>query len=956
MENTGSGQTMRRGTDAIKGIPSDSTIVRAGSTTDLISETNTKWLYVNPIIGRVLNGYAITEAAVYRPYEDGTRTYSDGSKEYWQTNGTVTSKSKDELEADPGLDSTMKASASAVTMRNGSKHYSITDINQTEKDKFVMNGIADNSNITVSSAQALFIMSLITQNGLGKSQTGQYSQTNKAVAATMESNYLTPYNSYMAAHLADYSYVGNVDSSVTTEPSAAIASPSTDVDKASNDYYNAKTNDKYAGSGTDKVPHIIKEYTNTLTVNSSAVYPAFDCSGDTEHFFNLILSGSDTTFYLPDSYRGLGSLMFGGSRTDNLDNYKENVVFLYSFDGGEKNISMNMNLQFYSVENYTTFSGSQGNWKSGTKFTLVDSSNNGKVYYMGNFVGGNTDQVIDFSAFKDEQNNPYVPLPLYDILNVVVEQVESGASLVQVKDGDDISTATVFYDGHYYKPNPGSSYSYDNNGTPVTYSAEDTKYAVTSVSASPETYYLSIFTPKATVAVANDPETPEDETVAGEPVHHFSFTSPDKLTNRTNEDIPQSKIKGSSTKTDLYTGDLYEINFTSLNVISNTTNDQKMTASNNRLTVTMNTTLQLTQNAKNAHIYENLASAANASIYQTFLMTYSMKADENSSPKAGIQPGSSPDEGYISYTINGDPVTGTGKKINKNLNYIEFANGVNLKQYLTDVNGSAEIEMSARIEYDPGNLPIQFPPNTEGANNGVGTNVIAYSKIASSVENIANSSTLKKQINNTLYFSDIDSSASLKYSLDFEKSGNDPAGLYNDLGINAFEMFSDTSVINTEARYDTSMINTSEDFIELTIRLSNRSAYASWLPLNKYFKSLNVYGSDGTTDLLTKNDPDNIKVTQNQNDYIIRVNKDLLQTEGDKVYIFPIKLEVYTGNGKFNSSRDTNNDLIGLMYSNYMVKLTAEMYGSLNGNDSLPPSHAEDHLIYTNARLDPSMM
>lgn len=101
---------------------------------------------------------------------------------------------------------------------------------------------------------------------------------------------------------------------------------------------------------------------------------------------------------------------------------------------------------------------------------------------------------------------------------------------------------------------------------------------------------------------------------------------------------------------------------------------------------------------------------------------------------------------------------------------------------------------------------------------------------------------------------------------------------------------------------------------------------------------------------------DDIKVTKNQNDYIIRVNKDLLKTEGDKVYIFPIKLEVYTGNEKFNSNRDTNNNLIGLMYSNYMVKLTAEMYGSMNGNDSLPPSHAEDHLIYTNARLDPSMM
>lgn len=277
--------------------------------------TNTKWLYVNPIIGRVLNGYAITEATKYRRFEDGTRTYPNGDKEYWQTDGTIETRTKAQLEEGEELDTTMTASAAPVTMRNGNKNYSITDIDTSEVGEnitFSMSGIADNSNITVSSAQALFIMSLITQCGLGKSSNGLYDQTNKAVAASRVANLLKPYDSYMSTHLADYSYIGstNLPAKSNKPTGYSTSDTKTATDYASDDYYTAEQNDKYSGYGTDKIPYIIKEYTNTLlTVNSETVYPAFDCAGDTDHYFNLILSGSDTTFYLPDSYRGLGSLM-----------------------------------------------------------------------------------------------------------------------------------------------------------------------------------------------------------------------------------------------------------------------------------------------------------------------------------------------------------------------------------------------------------------------------------------------------------------------------------------------------------------------------------------------------------------------------------------------------------------------------------------------------------------------
>lgn len=2039
MEKSGA---VLRGTDDIKGIPSN--VVKNGSDTSLVEETSTKWLYVNPIIGRVLNGYAVTEAAAYRPYEDGTRTYSDGSREYWQSNGTVSSKTKAELAADNTLDTTMKASAAAVTMRNGSKHYSITDINKSDTNSFNMSGIADGSDITVSSAQALFIMSLITQSGLGKSSTGHYSQTNKAVAANPEQNYLTPYNSYMATHLADYSYVK--DSSLTgSAPTAASTAAQTDYLKAAGD--------TYAGHGTDKLPYLIKTYTNTVTVNHETVYPAFDAAGDYTHFFNLILSGNNSTFYLPDSYRGLGALMFGQTLSSNLDDYKENVIFLYSFDGGTNNaVSLNMKLLLYHNDNYNPLTGNQacfktgfgfidclqsaaradgtanpfknltiqgnlkyelinsstgqhvdysqtyisngnrksnvaaaafigvpvaskasnppvynidfeniildsmdiygicyaggfvgaynvggqlsfkkcgaddlkvfaggaagglmgymrngsakvkadfegndfgiisiisafkptdssavgdggqaaaggligdrkssftadsqnitisnvnicngtslqregkggyigyyedgltensksnpnipaaggvigsagrttlmeadtvtvknlnicgayaggmvgqipdetsgftiknsqvitdtstpcriestyydssqntsgsynnvtyagggfigydlapvnavitdsklisyhiagyyntggvigkysagsnakavitnvelnghhlkgyynvgglvgslngnnkreingyniliknqssesysadpilnngfivgfnnkqlikiagfsrqgsintaqmignnasvqanstryggngndvlsrgyvifadyndagtsehndkfanmdvtptnvvekmpvgsvttvttytiisheengqtviddtsssstrtpgnqiitvnnvplaqgevqtvssgvayqygtvsdhaesindldsqraaggfyiylediknganqqrkgpyyltasmdsvngglretnevdynasdskaiwyfekagsyykiytqegqankyihtkanrmielsssasdlfeiedvannifhfkkksssdsnsnnngsylqhsaggtvtryyggqpasgdeynyefklkfvqaatpslvcltysdmtcdedtqavsftaapttgtataeqtasytaslagydtsahsykvcvvtktvtentydynlnkspyvttspktdvtntqwltgdgmksdvfaaintdrtdntkpkryqtantsigaydtsritggfsdaysefgssyggenfhilvledtdptavtnlivnylrlltntnyefankiydyqnvsneskvpfkvvrkqfvyqnnvfqgnnvppnlqyssttgeffmranaidsdaanpqftlldvqffdpsdtspsnrkiayhlyvpvytrkiiqfsfdakivsgtyyypdpyvssalfenlgtpvtlrlsysygrrtnaewinainggenvmgnyykslnltnetGTWKAGTKLVLVDSSNNGKVYYYDHFNSANatTDLSIDFKNFKDDNDVPYAPVPLYELLNVVVAEVNTGAALVELKDGDDTATATVYYNGKYYKPNPGTEY------TRVSYTAEDTKYAVTNVSPQNENYYLSIFTPKVS---------------ANEPIHHFAFTSPDTMLEKTVDAVPKSKLYGASPKIDYYTGDLYEITFDSFTT-NNGSGADKMTDEYNYLSVNMTTTIEWTQAAKTqggGAIFRNLANAQDASIFQTFLMTYSMKTDVNSASKVGIQPGSHPEVGIVSYTINNTPVqqiSGSDQKINQNLNYIEFANGVNLKQYLErSINETAVIAMSGIIEYDSNNLSIQFPPKQEGDTTTIGTTAIAYSKVASSVEAVRNSPNQEERQDTHLYYTDTLMPATLKYTLDFTKSRVAPAGLYNDLGINSFDKDNDVAdsnknseIIYTNARYDTSNINRSDEFIELTIRLYTRelngSGYSSnSLLLNSYFHDVKVYGSDDITDLMAQASSEDIVVTKDQTEYKLRVKKTLLKTEpeNDKIYLFPITLDVKTGNTLFNTS--------GLMYANYKVVVSAALYDSTNNSTT---ALASDHLIYTNARMDSSM-
>lgn len=341
---------------------------------DPTTADNTKWLYVNPIIGRVLNGYAITESTSYKPFENGTRTYPDGSGVIF--NGTGYSEIED-------MDN-YSGSPVGVTMHNGTKNYSIADISTNDTSSFNMTGTEDDSDIKVSNAQGLYIMSLITQSGLGKSTTGAYKQIDE----------LKPYDSYMATHNeANYHYVGGTGSDMTTD-------------------YDKTLSDKYVGT-TGKLPYIIKKYTNTLTLNSSTVYPAFNVMGDKRQFFNLILdTDSITTFYLPDSYRGIGSLMSGVNRSSgNLDDFKDNVIFLYSMAGNNNIVSENMNLTIYADDNYPVMSGDQAFFKTGFGFIdcMQSKTKSGKSFKELTIKGSVSYALIEQTSGKHvDYNNNYV--------------------------------------------------------------------------------------------------------------------------------------------------------------------------------------------------------------------------------------------------------------------------------------------------------------------------------------------------------------------------------------------------------------------------------------------------------------------------------------------------------------------------------------------------------------------
>ena len=258
------------------------------------------WLYVNPIIGRVINGFAVTEDSAFRPYEDGTRVYHKGEAatqeiKYWdESNQTETT--------------TEPVSLSHVTLQNGNKHYSIADINPSG-NKVAISGNA----VTVADGQAFFLMSLMINSGMAKNSLG-YNQD------------------YFVSRSAAYTQIGET---------------------SSDDYEDYAKNDRSVyldGStiktATDKYGYIAQSY---VTLSNSATPGKLANNGS----LTITLDSNGKDIFLPDGYKGIGNIF------QNVDDCRIKIA---TFTGNNKTVSQNTYYYFYNGDTkYTphasTYSG-----------------------------------------------------------------------------------------------------------------------------------------------------------------------------------------------------------------------------------------------------------------------------------------------------------------------------------------------------------------------------------------------------------------------------------------------------------------------------------------------------------------------------------------------------------------------------------------------------------------------
>lgn len=323
-----------------------------GLTTPVTGNDN---LYINPIIGRVLNGYAVTVAA-----SGSTNDYKAREEDY-------------------------------VTMKNGTKNYSIADI---DPDFYKLATTSDT--IKLPNAQSMFILSLLTQSGLTVASYGDYGTH---------------------FHKAAYNEIGS--SALTT-----------------GDYANA----------TATRPYIVEYY-----LDSTAQSSLFTLTG-TGTEWNLSLGGTNLEWEIPDGFRGIGSLGFDQTsdayvtaRTLNLKNFSGIGSYgeaTYTAEDTEHksptniiDLQLNINVKHYSsgVDNYVPVNTGNGGLGLFDKFRQINSSSNEKISYVkiSGEINYNVPDVRTYNQFYIDNNYLHVgglagcigTGATTDTDNIIVEQV-----------------------------------------------------------------------------------------------------------------------------------------------------------------------------------------------------------------------------------------------------------------------------------------------------------------------------------------------------------------------------------------------------------------------------------------------------------------------------------------------------------------------------------------------------
>lgn len=269
-------------------------------------------LYCNPIIGRVIDGFAVTESSAFNGAED------------------------------------------KVTMKNGTKNYSIADISTAaDKISFESNG-TNSGTIKISDSQQLFILGCISMSGAGSADSSGYSKFS--------------YGADKMVRHALYSDIGTDDTEGNTS-----------------DYAVAKT-DAYI---KNTVPYIIYKYTNAY----SGSYPARNL---TNHNFAFDIDLANNTYELPDGFRGIGSLNSSDA---------DMAMHVGNLNGNGSTVKLNMSFyrygkdydQYYNDININNTTSVDCKTGLGLFNNLIQSSDNENNTISNLTISGH----VDYEYYKD---------------------------------------------------------------------------------------------------------------------------------------------------------------------------------------------------------------------------------------------------------------------------------------------------------------------------------------------------------------------------------------------------------------------------------------------------------------------------------------------------------------------------------------------------------------------------
>lgn len=271
--------------------------------TEAVGEDVYTNLFINPYIGRVVNGFAIEE-------------------------GTTFGKS--------------------TNLNNGRKNYLITQFKSELSDEEKLNVIAGTTNtIEVPNAQALFMLSIISQSGMG------YTDRNINTCG---------YGHYTFTRNADYSKVGT----------ATLTSDDKDYKTALSDYQRLERATATSREYEKKNSVMLKKYTKP---SEKGLYEA-KWAHDSKKNFTVELTGNKTYDLTGTGFRGINQLF--DAKDSNLGDIKcDYTLSLTAIQGNDKTIKLDTDIKAYAVKITDNKSGStieiqdMNNYKYRTAFASV---------------------------------------------------------------------------------------------------------------------------------------------------------------------------------------------------------------------------------------------------------------------------------------------------------------------------------------------------------------------------------------------------------------------------------------------------------------------------------------------------------------------------------------------------------------------------------------------------------
>ena len=271
--------------------------------TEAVGEDVYTNLFINPYIGRVVNGFAIEE-------------------------GTTFGKS--------------------TNLNNGRKNYLITQFNSELSDDEKLNVIAGTTNtIEVPNAQALFMLSIISQSGMG------YTDRNKNTCG---------YGHYTFTRNADYSKVGT----------ATLTSDDKDYKTALSDYQRLERATATSKEYEKKNSVMLKKYTKP---SEKGLYEA-KWAHELNKNFTVELTGTGTYDLTGTGFRGINQLF--DATNSNLGDIKcDYTLSLTAIQGNNQTIKLDTDIKAYAVKITDNKSGNtieiqdMDNYKYRTAFASV---------------------------------------------------------------------------------------------------------------------------------------------------------------------------------------------------------------------------------------------------------------------------------------------------------------------------------------------------------------------------------------------------------------------------------------------------------------------------------------------------------------------------------------------------------------------------------------------------------